>query len=61
MITRPKIWLVCESCGEFFTEKQAKENQICPECKKGKLKLSCEECGEFLNACECGKKEKKAK
>ena len=55
MITRPKVWLVCGACGEFFNEEQAEEDQICPECKKGKLKLSCAECGELLKDCECKK------
>jgi hypothetical protein len=53
MILRPKIWLVCESCGEFFTKEQIKEGEICSDCNKGKLKLFCAECGEFVEDCNC--------
>lgn len=56
MITRPRIWLICESCGEFFTEEQAEENQICNECENGKLRLSCVDCGKVLQDCKCGEK-----
>jgi hypothetical protein len=55
MITRPKIWLVCEKCGEFFSEEMAKEDDICSDCKEGKLKIICAECGNWLNECKCVK------
>jgi hypothetical protein len=55
MINRPKVWLVCEGCGEFTVRDKLKEGDICGECNKAKLKLTCSKCGESLDDCACDK------
>jgi hypothetical protein len=55
MIRRLKIWLVCEGCGEFFTEDMLKEGEICLDCKKAKVRKYCAECGNWEGECKCQK------
>jgi hypothetical protein len=55
MIRTPRIWLICEKCGEFFLPEEFDENQICPDCSKGKLKLNCVKCGKYVEKCQCTK------
>ena len=54
MITRPKNWLVCNKCGEFFTEEMLKEGETCKDCGEGKVYWECVECGKSLGECGCG-------
>lgn len=55
MITRPKAWLICNKCGEFFTGEMLNEGDVCKDCKKGKVYWQCTECGKFLKDCKCEK------
>ncbi|MCD4666284.1 hypothetical protein K8R47_00555 [archaeon] len=56
VIIQPRIWYVCDKCGEFFyyTNNVPKK---CPECKKGILIKKCCFCGNEFKKCKCSKEE----
>jgi hypothetical protein len=54
MITRPSDWLVCDKCGEWFSE-EFEEGEVCSKCKNGKIYLVCAGCGWPVKKCKCGK------
>jgi 8-oxo-dGTP pyrophosphatase MutT (NUDIX family) len=48
-----KVWLVCEKCGEYFSGKEEKEGDRCPDCNDGNLIKRCGNCGKTLEECKC--------
>ncbi|MFH1376925.1 MAG: hypothetical protein ABIH25_04780 [Candidatus Woesearchaeota archaeon] len=55
VITRPRIWYVCNKCGEWFCYPKNPPKK-CPDCKKGDLTKTCAFCGEKFEECKCSKR-----